>query len=358
MKAAEFLKDEGDAFGKQDPFLQFIYEDNKYKTDVQDDAGLKASYNDVFLLENVEEQARGGKDLVVQAYDHDVASSDILGEANAISLISMCADLKSQVHKVDIFHNLKKTGSIEFESKFIYQPPDPPPHPDLNPYCLLEVIIVQATFLKDADLIGKQDPYIQFQYLGKKVRTEVKDEAGLHAEWNERFCLTQIDQQIHSGKRFMLEAYDKDIASDDFLGKTKGISYVYLTQDEEQHKHEMKLYDKDGKEAGKLIVTTRFIIKPPEPEPNIEINRNCSLILKIVDVSTFKDHDTFGKQDPYIKFMFDNETYQTKVADDAGTYALFNEEFELRNLMEPLKMLEAIIFQAYDKDTLTSDLMG
>ena len=92
MISAEFLKDEGDTLGNQDPFLQFIYEDKPFKTAVQDDAGKKATYNDVFLLENVEEQARGGKDLVMQAFDHDVTASTLLGEASAISLTSMCCN--------------------------------------------------------------------------------------------------------------------------------------------------------------------------------------------------------------------------------------------------------------------------
>jgi Ca2+-dependent lipid-binding protein len=49
-------------------------------------------------------------------------------------------------------------------------------------------------------------------------------------------------------------------------------------------------------------------------------------------VSTFKDHDTFGKQDPYIKFKYDDEFQQTRVAEDAGTEATFNEDFELRGI--------------------------
>lgn len=55
MKQAEFLKDDGDAMGKQDPFLAFEYEGRSFKTAVQDDAGKSATYDDVFLLENVEE---------------------------------------------------------------------------------------------------------------------------------------------------------------------------------------------------------------------------------------------------------------------------------------------------------------
>ena len=146
--------------------MQFMYEGKIYKTAVKDDAGLKATYDDVFLLENVEEQARSGKDLVIQACDHDVGCSSLLGEMNALSLTSLCSTEDTKEHLKDIFHNFKKSGFIKFRSRFIYQPPDPPPNPLLNPFCLLEVLIVKAQFLKDADLMGKQDPYIQFTYNG------------------------------------------------------------------------------------------------------------------------------------------------------------------------------------------------
>jgi len=43
--------------------------------------------------------------------------------------------------------------------------------------------------------------------------------------------------QVLSGKRLILEAYDKDLASSDFLGATKGISYVSLVENEELKTH-------------------------------------------------------------------------------------------------------------------------
>lgn len=86
----------------------------------------------------------------------------------------------------------KKTGNVKFTTKFIWCEPDPPANPKLNPNCMLNLIIKSATFLKDADMIGKQDPYIKFKYNGKDVQTDVKDDAGKAAEWNEKFCLTQV----------------------------------------------------------------------------------------------------------------------------------------------------------------------
>ena len=52
---------------------------------------------------------------------------------------------------------------------------------------MMIIIIKSATFLKDADLVGKQDPYIKFKYEDKYLQTDVKDDAGKAAEWNETF---------------------------------------------------------------------------------------------------------------------------------------------------------------------------
>lgn len=90
------------------------------KTKVHDNAGKFAKYDDVFLLDNVEEQAKAGNNLIMQAYDHDVGTCDLLGEANPVSLLKMCADEEKHIHKLDIFYEFKKTGFLVFESRFVY----------------------------------------------------------------------------------------------------------------------------------------------------------------------------------------------------------------------------------------------
>ena len=42
------------------------------------------------MLENIEFQIKEGAELVMNAYDKDIGSSDLLGVANAISLKKLC----------------------------------------------------------------------------------------------------------------------------------------------------------------------------------------------------------------------------------------------------------------------------
>ena len=52
---------------------------------------------------------------------------------------------------------------------------------------MMKIIIKEASFLKDADTFGKQDPYIKFKYENKEYQTDVKDDAGKQARWDETF---------------------------------------------------------------------------------------------------------------------------------------------------------------------------
>lgn len=57
----------------------------------------------------------------------------------------------------------------------------------------------------------------------------MQDDAGLFAKFDEKFCLQNIQKDVLDAKRAIFEAYDEDIASSDFLGKTKPISWVCVT---------------------------------------------------------------------------------------------------------------------------------
>ena len=103
----------------------------------------------------------------------------------------------------------KKVGSIVFETQYIWkEPPDPAEEEQaegapvikrdktlfpLNKKCTVVVTIVEATFLKDADVFGKQDPFIRFTYAGGTLQTSVAEDAGKHAVWNEKFTLANVE---------------------------------------------------------------------------------------------------------------------------------------------------------------------
>lgn len=131
----------------------------------------------------------------------DTVSSDLLGQANPIDWADLCNFIGPVKHKVDLFDAKHQViGNLIFKSKFIWQDYVPPaPSERLDKKSRLRVIIKEAHFARDADMIGKQDPYIKFTYQGQDLQTDVKDDGGKSVKWDETFELPNVLSQIRDG---------------------------------------------------------------------------------------------------------------------------------------------------------------
>ena len=81
---ANFLKDDGDAFGKQDPFVQFVHNAKTLKTKTHQDAGKHAKFDEVFRLDNLEQLVTKNQSITFEAYDEDACGSDLLAKAKPV----------------------------------------------------------------------------------------------------------------------------------------------------------------------------------------------------------------------------------------------------------------------------------
>jgi len=137
---------------------------------------------------------------VLTSYDEDTGGIlEFLGETTPMgySKFMKQGTLKETVDLLN--KKKKKAGTVTFSTEFVWMKPDPPLVPrdkDLNKKCKLLVKIIDATFLKDADLMGKQDPYIKWKYGRGEFQTTVKDDAGLYAKWDESFSLNGINRYL------------------------------------------------------------------------------------------------------------------------------------------------------------------
>ena len=84
---------------------------------------------------------------------------------------------------------------------------------------------MRAKFYQDADVFGKQDPFIQFKYNGKLIKTSVKAGAGKEATWNEEFTLVDIGKAVKAGEKLTLAAVDDNYTGDTTIGTAKPIDY-------------------------------------------------------------------------------------------------------------------------------------
>ncbi|KAK9145135.1 hypothetical protein Sjap_005038 [Stephania japonica] len=131
---------------------------------------------------------------------------------------------------------------------------------ELKPQGKLLVTVVKASDLKNMELIGKSDPYVELHIRPRmKVKTKVIDD-NLNPVWNETFVLTADDKETES---LILEVFDKDVGHDKKLGIAK---LPLIDLELEKHKQiELRLLPsldmhkiKDEKDRGTLIIEVMY----------------------------------------------------------------------------------------------------
>lgn len=202
-----------------------MYDEAYQKTKVVDDGGKYAKFDETFHLANVFAQIRMEESLIIEAYDKDPVGADLLGTANPLKFCNLCVDENEIEHELEIYDkNYKQAGHVNISTRFEWAPSDPIPK-KLTSKSKLILTVVHASFLKDADMFGNQDPYIQFDYKKDKIKTQTQDDAGKEADFNETFTLINIKEPILNGEELILEAYDEDLLSSDLLGVTRPIPW-------------------------------------------------------------------------------------------------------------------------------------
>lgn len=48
----------------------------------------------------------------------------------------------------------------------------------------MRVKIIEGKLYRDTEAIGKMDPFVEIEYIDKKIRTTVLDEGGMNPIWN------------------------------------------------------------------------------------------------------------------------------------------------------------------------------
>ena len=143
--------------------------------------------------------------------------------------------------------------------------PAPPPADRTKPNanCKINLKIMSATFLKDDKDAGtfgmgasKQDPFIEFTFGGKTLKTKVIEDGGLKGEWNETFPLLNVEKFIKD--KLILIAKDSDLTGADYIGETKLTLIADLIKNEDVKKHTLDLLDtkKKSVKAGAIIFET------------------------------------------------------------------------------------------------------
>ena len=91
------------------------------------------------------------------------------------------------------------------------------------------------------DPAGIKDQYIQFEYGGKVIKTQVRANGGLKVKLYDAFVLNNFLQYVvNSGEEMVMMAVDK--GSSDTVGAAVPMSYASLVNDERLTLHDVDLY--------------------------------------------------------------------------------------------------------------------
>lgn len=121
----------------------------------------------------------------------------------------------------------------------------------------LEIKIVHASFLKDGDTFGKQDPFVTFDQGEQIHRTKTADDAGKEATFDELFILKGIAKQLEPDEEVTFQAFDEDVTSSDLLGQSKPFPYRKFCQNESPQEHTFDIFYKKDK-TGTIKIKTQY----------------------------------------------------------------------------------------------------
>lgn len=125
----------------------------------------------------------------------------------------------------------------------------------------LQITIKNATNLRDADIVGHSDPFCVMEIPGRKTKpkvhetTEVIDET-CNPTWNHKFtCNCAV------GDPLLFSVYDKDMMSDEFLGRCTLLPKMYFPFG---FNGEMRLEDTGEDTYAHLYVAVKILEMPEE----------------------------------------------------------------------------------------------
>nr|KYP48521.1 Elicitor-responsive protein 1 [Cajanus cajan] len=83
----------------------------------------------------------------------------------------------------------------------------------------MEVHLVKAKGLYNADIFGKMDPYVLIQYGGQEQKSSVAIGQGKNPVWNEKFMFKVEYPRSSDQHKLILKIMDNDLYTNEFVGQ-------------------------------------------------------------------------------------------------------------------------------------------
>lgn len=119
---------------------------------------------------------------------------------------------------------------------------------------ILDVRVDRAVLVRDTEVIGKMDPFVEFKLGAQTRRTSVKDEGGKEPKWNELYTIPIVNAL----DPLKITVLDEDVTTDDIVGSAEldmGDRGMLAGPEWKEQVIEIQF---EGKKAGDLYLATRY----------------------------------------------------------------------------------------------------
>ena len=243
--------------------------------------------------------------------------------------------------------------------------------------------IVHLTFhsgrdLNDQDSFGeKQDPYVIATILNEKQKTSVHKAGGVSPVWEEQLSFNgpSLSTTGWTGsEQVLLQVYDKDRLSDDFIGDHETTVSALLGGGRQWI--ELFRGKRRDKSAGEICISSSF---SKASDKQVDMSKDATaatsspssssstsvpelkrgLLTVYIDAGRdLKNCEVVGKQDPYVCVTFNDKTKKTKVITKGGSDPVWKEKVVFNVEEGSASPDSEVLIEIYDKDTLLDDLVG
>jgi Ca2+-dependent lipid-binding protein len=318
--------------GQNDPYVKLKVGDWEVKTDVFENAGNDVIWNWLdFSTRVTTELLKSNPILEAEVWEENKIRSDVLiGSGNVslrrpircigteISLVINLTDTKRKsTGRLDINVGIR-AGSLEAIKQL----------PEGFESAILHIFRLRTFDLTNTELVGLQDPFLVVTLDSYNEKTHTLDNAGGDVLFDYLDMKTIVTQDILRNKKFQIEAWDENVTSNTFIGKSfASLKNVVKIGEEVELNFDLK--DKNGKPSGRVTAFVKLLDPPPPRDFEVEIasgfDEGFAFIRRICSFGLHNINIIPGsKQDPYVSLKMNSWAEETNVLIDGGTNCIWD----------------------------------
>ena len=231
---------------------------------------------------------------------------------------------------------------------------------------MIYITSIKTYGLKNPDVFGKADPYVEILFDSKlenaNCKTPAFTNAGDQVVWDDIKMKIKVSaDDILADKKVVVNAWDENSGKDCCTG-TGSFSFRKLVKGfGEEVSQSVQLTDKNGKRSGRIVLVSELRESEPEEEKSLP-NDFREGILRIVSICTYdlKNVEWVGKQDPYCKVFagdfFEDKTHEIE---DGGSDVVWDYlDMAVPVTSQILTSGEKLRFEAWESNVVKDELIG